>query len=154
MEKKVYGIYPGNLQDIQAINKLSETELFMAISSLDYYILAYKRVQVYNGGRSIDITEDEYALEYLINKTRNFGVELQKDERGKVIKIGDYAGWYQYHLTHFSKVLTKEEFDKFLDLKTKGYNVSRYLPEYSYLEYKKRMEHQNINNQMQHRRNA
>lgn len=142
MEKKVYGVYSGSIENLKEIDKLSEVELFLAISSLDNYILKYKRIQAYNMIRGLDITEDEFALEYLINKTKNFGVELEKDKEGRVIKTGDYAGWYEYFAKYFNKVLSKEEFRKFIELKSKGYNVSQYLPQESYLDYKKSKEEQ------------
>ena len=142
MENKIYGVYSGNIENLEEIEKLSEVELFLAISSLDNYILTYKRIQAYNMTRGLDITEDEYALEYLINKTKKFGVELEKDKMGRVIKKGDYASWYEYFANYFGKVLSKEEFKKFIDLKSKGYNVSKYLPQESYLQYKKNIEEQ------------
>lgn len=137
--KKIYGEYKGNIENLEEIEKLSEVELFLAISSLEYYITTYKKIIAYNMSRGMDITEDEYALEYLINRTQNFGVELKKDKQGRVIRTGDYASWYEYHHNHFGKILTKDEFKKFLELKTKGYNVSKYLPNESYLEYKKKL---------------
>lgn len=142
MERKVYGEYQGNIKNIDEIEKLNEIELFLAISSLESYILSYKRILAYNMTRGIDITEDEYALEYLINKTEKFGVELERDKDGRIIKTGDYSNWYQYHNNHFARTLSREQFREFLDLKSKGYNVSKYLPNDSYLEYKKRIQEQ------------
>lgn len=139
MKKKIYGEYPGSIKNVEDVNKLTEVELFLAISSLENYLLTYKRVTAFNMSKGIDISDDEYALEYLINRTQNFGVELEKDIQGKVIKTGDYACWYQYFMQHFNKILTRGEFKKFLELKSKGYNVSRYLPNDSYLEYKNKI---------------
>ena len=135
--EKVYGVYPGNLSNLDEIKKLTESELFMVISSLENYLLQYKRIAVRNASRCFDISEDEYALEFLIGKTAGFGVELEKDENGKVIRTGDYASWCEFHMKNFESSM---DFKKFLDLKAKGYNVSRYIPNSSYLEYKKRVE--------------
>ena len=80
MEKKVYGVYSGSIENLKEIDKLSEVELFLAISSLDNYILKYKRIQAYNMTRGLDITEDEFALEYLmhINYSLYFNCNIYK----------------------------------------------------------------------------
>ena len=48
---KVYGIYPGSLKNIDEVNKMSETQLFCAINSLECAIYDYKRIMVRNMNR-------------------------------------------------------------------------------------------------------
>jgi len=112
MEKKIYGVYPGSIKNLEEVENYSELELFLAIYSLESYILSYKRIVAYNMIKGVDTQESEYALEYLINKTQKFGVEIEKDSIGKSIRIGDYASWYEYYLTYVSSILNKEEFAK------------------------------------------
>lgn len=131
--KKIYGIYPGSIKYLEEIDNLNEVELFLAIQSLNNYILTSKELN------ECDLQDDEYALEYLINKTKKFGVEIEKDKNGKIIKNGDFLNWCEYYMKYFTKVLSREEFRKFLDLKSRGYNVSKYLPNGSYLNYKKKI---------------
>jgi hypothetical protein len=134
MKNKIYGQYPGSIKNIEEIKKLNEVELFFAISSLYNDLLSSKAKD-----KNIDTVEDEYALEYLMNQTEKFGVELEKSDDGRIIKSGDYASWYEYHLHYFNKKLKRNEFMQFLELKSRGYNVSKYLPNDSYLEYKKKI---------------
>lgn len=142
MSKENYEVFSNNIRKISNIDRFDEIELFLAISSLEYYILTYERIKAYNAGMGIDISGDKNLLECMIKKTQKFGVQLELDEDGKVIRSGDYMGWYEYHATHFNRTLSKEEFKKFIEMKSKGYNISKYLPSVPYLEYKNQKQEQ------------
>lgn len=154
---KVYGMYPGNIENfignIKIIDALGEFELFMFISSLTNYLNALKQVASFNTLEVNDIKETIYALEYMVSKTEKFGVILEKDNTGRLSSSEDYINWYKFHSNYFSKTLSKEELQKFLELKSRGYSLSRYLPDSSYIDYKTK-ENLEKNNIIKYRRTS
>ena len=127
-DTKIYGIYPGCV-DEEKVKNLSEVDLFFVIDELGtaiwrcYHGMANHRMSV------VDLTEDEYGLEYCIYQTTRFGVELDKPEIGKHLKkTPSYDAWYKFYYNHFNKVLSQEEWDEFLKVRRAGGDVSRFMP--------------------------
>lgn len=130
---KVYGIYPGSLKNIDEVNNMSETQLFCAINSLECAIYDYKRIMVRNMNRCIDISEDEYALEYLYNQVSKFGVELIKNNEGRVIRTGDFISWYEFQIAYIKKL---KELKK---IENTSIDPKKFVVNTSYLQFKEKM---------------
>lgn len=99
------------------VEVLTEVNVFLNILEKESLILAYKRNMVFGLSKGLDISLDEMDLNILKKSTQVFGVS--KDE---------YLNWYEYYLRHFNKVLNKEQFREFLDKRSKGEDVTSYLP--------------------------
>ncbi len=99
------------------VEVLNEVNVFLNILEKESLILAYKRNMVFGLSKGLDISLDEMDLNILKKSTQVFGVS--KDE---------YLNWYEYYLRHFNKVLNKEQFREFLDKRSKGEDVTSYLP--------------------------
>ena len=130
---KIYGIYPGCIKDVDAINNMSEIDLWLTIDGLGYHIwycnhqIAHERIE------RVDLTEEQYAMEYMVYQTKKFGVELSEPEIGKHIEPSmSYAAWYSFYSNHFKNVLSDEEWNAFMNAKNLGEDISKYLPQGSW----------------------
>ena len=99
-DEKIFGIYPGSIKDIDAVKKYSASELREQIFRISNKI----KDELNEDNISIqDILEDQYALEYLMQQTRQFGVLLPVPEKGKHIKATDsFNNWYVQNVTAFN----------------------------------------------------
>lgn len=123
IEDKIYGIYPGSIEDVEKINNLNEIDLFLAIDSLSYSLWKKKKDISLN----IDTTEDEYALDYMIYQTTKFGVDLSIPIDGnRIFKTSSYIAWYSFYKNHFKK--NKDTWKRFLYAKKNNFDISEYLP--------------------------
>lgn len=108
-ENKIYGLYPGSLQDIEKINTMNEIELYFAIYKLSWKIWESSR------NNDSDLEEDKYALEYLIYQTTRFGVELNEPcENKHILKTASYNAWYNFYSSYLKKFLNKEQWECFI----------------------------------------
>ena len=110
-DEKIYGIYSGSLQWPEMIDKLNEVDLYLQIDALKENI--YWKYKMASAAHSeLNTTEDDYALEYLIYKTKKFGTKIPEPKRGQHIRITEeYERWYEYYENHFKKNLTEEEWN-------------------------------------------
>lgn len=127
-EEKIYGIYPGSLVNPGLIDNLNEIDLYLQIDAVQENI--YWK---YNMGASahidINLTEDRYALEYLIYKTKKFGTKIPNPKKGKHIQLTEeYLMWYEYYENHFKNILSENEWNEFLRRKHNDEDVSEFLP--------------------------
>lgn len=128
-QEKIYGIYPGSIADTQKIENLSEVDLYFAIDALGYHIWYCNHSMAHDRIPRIDLTEEQYALEYLVYQTRKFGIELPDAEIGKHIpRTESYSAWYEFYHNHFYKVLNQNQFEDFKQRKLNGQNVDEYMP--------------------------
>lgn len=127
-DEKIYGIYSGSLQLPEMIDELSEVDLYLQIDALKENI--YWKYKMASAAHSqLNTTEDDYALEYLIYKTKKFGTKIPEPKRGQHIRITEeYERWYEYYENHFKKNLTEEEWNEFLIKKYNNEDVSEFLP--------------------------
>ena len=127
-DEKIYGIYSGSLQWPEMIDKLNEVDLYLQIGALKENI--YWKYKMASAAHSeLNTTEDDYALEYLIYKTKKFGTKIPEPKRGQHIRITEeYERWYEYYENHFKKNLTEEEWNEFLIKKYNNEDVSEFLP--------------------------
>lgn len=77
----------------------------------------------------IDLTEEEYAIEYMVYQTTKFGVELPEPEIDKhVTATPSYNAWYKFYSNHFKNVLSDEEWHAFQRARENGEDISAYMP--------------------------
>lgn len=126
---RIYGIDPGCIKDVESINNLSEVDLYFAIDAMGGHIWRCQHDASHGRIPPVDLTEENYALEYMSYQTTKFGVELNEPEIDKhITPTPSYNAWYNFYNNHFKHVLTDEQFQKFLDEKRKGNDVSAYMP--------------------------
>lgn len=128
-EHKIYGIYPDNIQNVNEVNNFDEVSLYLTIDSLNTYIKKCE-IDIENGDMPfIDLSEEKYALEYLIYQTTKFGVILPTPSYDKHIIITDsFNNWFNFYNNHFKNVLTKDEWNSFLMKRENGQDTSMYMP--------------------------
>lgn len=126
---RVFGIDKGSIQDVEKINNLSEVDLFLAIEGLGGHIWRCMHDMSHGRIEEIDLTEEQYALEYMVYQTTKFGVELPEPQPYKHIeKTPSYNAWYNFYRTHFKETLSQEEWDAFAIAKKSGMDVSQFMP--------------------------
>ena len=134
-KKRIYGLDPGSIKNTDQINKLSEIDLYFVIDALGYHIWSCNHQMSHNRIPKIDLTEEQYALEYLVYQTRKFGVEIPDAEEGKhVERTQSYDAWFRFFNNHFNNVLTDKQFKEFQLRKTKGENVDEFMPQGSWCD--------------------
>ena len=108
--KKIYGIYPGYIKNTQDIEEMGPSELFLYISYLSRYInntMEFVNENVEN----VDLSEEEYTLDYLIYQTTKFGIDIPEPEFGKRIEITDsFMDWYKIYYKYFKSIMSEEEY--------------------------------------------
>ena len=88
-KSRIYGIDPGSIKDVDEFNNLDEIDLWMNIDGLGFY-LWYCNHEMADGRMSrVDLTEEQYAMEYMVYQTKKFGVELRDPEEGKPSHLPD-----------------------------------------------------------------
>lgn len=120
ISNRIYGLDPGCIENILSFNMMDEVDLYFQIEALSKYILKYYQKK--------DLTEEQYALEYMVYQTTKFGVELPEPVLGEHIAVTpSYNAWYGFYFNHFKK-LSKEELDSYKLARKKGKDVSKFLP--------------------------
>ena len=134
VEKRVYGLDPGNLKNPREVKMLDEVALFLKIEELGCTIFK-AWYETKNSEQPVDVTEEEYALDFCAYQTKKFGVELTEDRTGEtLVKTPSYNAWYYFYRNHFYNNLSEEELHKFIELRKKGICASVFLPKKSWLE--------------------
>lgn len=127
-EEKIYGVYPGSFQMSGFVDSLNEVDLYLQIDALQENIY-WKYNMASAAHTEFNSTEDDYALEYLIYKTKKFGTKIPDPKKGEHIKITEeYERWYEYYENHFKRNLTENEWNEFLRRKHNNEDVSEFLP--------------------------
>ena len=126
---RIYGIDPGCVQDVEAVKNYSETDLFFAINYLASIIREIEHGRAGEIMSKANLTEEHYALEYLIYQTTKFGVELPEPAIDKhVTDTPSYRAWYYFYFNHFKNVLTAEEWEAFQEARKEGKDTSAFMP--------------------------
>jgi len=126
---RIYGIDPGSIKDIELINNLSEVDLYHQIDALGGHIWYCKHAMSHDRIPVIDLTEEEYALEYMVNQTRKFGVELPEPKiNNHLSPTASYFAWFRFYDNHFKNILSNEEWNAYQEAKRQGKDVSKYMP--------------------------
>lgn len=135
MEEKIYGVY-NTFGDSEALEALDEIDIWKMIDNLGgsiFWALHDSSKPWSNNVSKKDLVTAQYNLEYLVYSTRRFGVEFSKEpsitehvERGE-----SYNTWFKFWQNHF-KSMTNKEYDQFIDDKTSGKDISKYMPSNSW----------------------
>ena len=126
---RIYGKDPGSIQDVERIINLSEVELFLAIDGLGGHIWQCNHDMAHGRIPKIDLTEEQFALEFLVYQTTKFGVELAEPEIDKhILPTPSYQAWYNFYSNHFKNVLTDEEWNTFMQALNNGQDTSAFMP--------------------------
>ena len=126
---RIYGIDPGCISNVEKINNLSEVDLYFAIDVLGEHIWRSNHDMAYGRIPEFDLTEEQYALEYLVYQTTKFGVELPDPEIDKhITATPSYNAWYKFYADHFKYTLTDEQWDAFQLAQIEGKDTSMFMP--------------------------
>jgi len=126
---KIYGIYPGCIKDVEAVNNLDEANLYLMIDSLGGHIWRCKHDMAHDRIPEFDLTEEEYALEYMVYQTTKFGVELEEPSLDNhIVPTPSYKAWYKFYDNHFKNVLTDIEWNEFQRAQQKGLDTTVFMP--------------------------
>ncbi len=126
---RIYGIDPGSISDVEKINNLSEVDLYFAIDAMGGHIWRCRHDMAHGRIPKIDLTEEQYALEYMVYQTTKFGVELPAPEIGKhITATSSYKAWYKFYSSHFNDGLTDEQFNAFQQAQREGKDTSAFMP--------------------------
>ena len=126
---RIYGIDPGSISDVEKINNLSEVDLYFAIDAMGGHIWRCKHDMAHGRIPEIDLTEEQYALEYMVYQTTKFGVELPVPEIDKhITATPSYNAWYKFYSSHFKDVLTDEQWNAFQQAQRNGQDTSAFMP--------------------------
>ena len=129
--KKIYGIYPGNIRNVDKIDSLSEINLFFKIDSYIDYIIKLKDTT------NDDMSEELYALEYLIYQTKKYGVLFSEPRENEyLIPSESFIRWYSYYKEYFNNNFTNEEYRNLKFARINNDDVSSYLPKINWLDTK------------------
>jgi len=113
-EEKIWGIYPAFIKK-EELDKLDEFEIWKKIYNLSRSAFCYSTDthKVWNNNILLsDIDEVEYALEYLIYYTRNFGVEfdIEPTATSHIPKSISYINWFKYWEEYFNLLIGKKDY--------------------------------------------
>lgn len=126
---RIYGIDPGSIKDVERINNLSEVDLYFAIDAMGGHIWRCRHDMAHGRIPEIDLTEEQYALEYMVYQTTKFGVELPTPEIDKhITSTPSYNAWYKFYSSHFKDVLTDEQWNAFQRAQRNGQDTSAFMP--------------------------
>lgn len=125
---KIYGIYPGCCAP-EDIANLSEVDLYFHIDAMGEYIWRCQHEMYHGRMKKVDLTDAQYALEYMVYQTTRFGVELPEPAIDKhIIATPAYHAWYKFYSNHFKNVLTDEQWNEFQIAMNQGEDVSAFMP--------------------------
>lgn len=126
---RIYGIDPGSIKDVEKINNLSEIDLYFAIDAMGGHIWKCRHDMEYGRIPKIDLTEEQFALEYMVYQTTKFGVELPAPQIDKhITATPSYSAWYKFYSSHFKNALTDEQWNAFQKAKRNGQDISAFMP--------------------------
>jgi len=105
------------------------------IDSLGGHIWRCKHDMAHDRIPKFDLTEEEYALEYMVYQTTKFGVELEEPTiDNHVIATPSYKAWYKFYDNHFKNILTDIEWNEFQRAQQKGLDTTVFMPKGNWKE--------------------
>lgn len=126
---RIYGVDKGCIIDSEEINKLDEVDLYFRINAMGGHIWRCRHEMAHGRISQIDLTEEEYAIEYMVYQTVKFGVELPEPQIDKhITTTPSYIAWFKFYDSHFKYVLSDSQLKCFQQLKKEGKDVSAFLP--------------------------
>ena len=99
------------------------------IDSLGGHIWRCKHDMTHDRIPKFDLTEEEYALEYMVYQTTKFGVELEEPSiDNHIVPTPSYKAWYKFYYNHFKNVLTDREWNEFQQAQKNGSDTTAFMP--------------------------
>ena len=128
-DNRIYGIDPGFLENPEAYETMSEIELYWYIDTLSAHIWKTEEDMASGIIPKTDLTEEEYALDYMIYQTNRFGTEITIPKAGKqIILTPAYNAWYGFYSDYFNLVLSDEEWKTFQYAIKNNQDISIFMP--------------------------
>lgn len=125
--QRIYGLDPGCIKDVSIINNLSEINLYFMINAMEQYIRKCKYDMFLDRIPKIDLTEEQYALEYMVYQTTKYGVELDDPTVNKhIIPTDSYRLWFDFYSNYFKNIFTNESFNSFWQIQNNGLGSSMF----------------------------
>ena len=126
---RIYGIDKGSIKNTDSIDKLDEIDLFFKINSYITYVLKLRD----NG---YDFTEELYALEYLMYKTKKFGIDFDiPTENNYLLPSDSFIEWFKYYYNYLNSHCDGD-IKKLKFARLNEENIDQYLPKKSWIENK------------------
>ena len=136
--QRIYGLDPGCIKDVSIINNLSEINLYFMINAMEQYIRRCKYDMFLDRIPKIDLTEEQYALEYMVYQTTKYGVELDDPTVNKhIIPTDSYRLWFDFYSNYFKNIFTNESFNSFWQIQNNGLGSSMFVLEKKLQKVKK-----------------
>jgi hypothetical protein len=130
---RIYGIDPGSIKNTEAFKTMSEVDLYFNIDAMGGHIWRCRHDMSHGRIPEIDLTEEQYALEYMVYQTTRFGVELAEPTIDKHIETTpSYNAWYSFYSNHFKNTLTDDQWNDFQRAQRLGQDVSAFMPKGNY----------------------
>lgn len=138
VQEKIWGVYQTAF-DPEKIEELDEIDIWKKIDNLGgeiFWAIHDFNKPWRNGESWEDITNAQYALEYLIYYTRKYGVEFSREPSVSehVERSDSYNAWYNFWKNHFDS-MSEEEYNAFVDDKFNGKDISKYMPTDTWKEH-------------------
>ena len=126
---RIYGIDPGCIKDVEEINNLNEIDLYFMIDAIGGHIWRCRHDMAHGRIPEVDLTEETYALEYLVYQTTKFGVKLDEPTIDQhITATPSYRAWYEFYNNHFKHVLTDKQWNDYQNAKKSGQDTSEFMP--------------------------
>jgi len=106
-----------------------EVDLYFAIDAMGGHIWSCRHNMAHGRIPEIDLTEEQYALEYMVYQTTKFGVELEEPAIDKhITSTPSYWAWFRFYDNHFKNVLTDKQWNAFEEARRNGQDTSAFMP--------------------------
>jgi hypothetical protein len=130
-DKKIYGLYPGVYTDkVNEINNYNEQQMFFMFQLANNRFLRTLLDDEELIKQELDISEELYGFQYIINRTREYGVNITEPKLGRRIRMNNsIEKWYEYWNNYFYRKLDYIERCNFSRKLSNGEDVSIYRPE-------------------------
>ena len=127
---RIYGIDPGCIANSEEVAAYDAPRLNILINELGGIIWSTRHAMAHGWAPAdTDLTEEEYGIEFLVNQTRKFGVELPEPAYGKhITPTPSYREWFSFYHDHF-EALSEEDYKAMCDAMIANQDYSQYLPE-------------------------
>ncbi len=127
---RIFGIDSGSIKNPTEFSKMGEIELYFNIDAIGGHIWRCRHEMSHGRIQKIDLTEEQYAMEFMVYQTTRFGVELPSPEVGMhVIPSDSYWNWFRFYDNHFKNVLSNDEWKNFQNAQKNGEDISAFLPD-------------------------
>lgn len=136
-DKRIWGVY-NTFDNLEVLKELDEIDIWRTIDKLSGIIFWTIHDSNKPWGKKIskeELKNAQYNLEYLVYFTRNFGVEFTKEpsKDDHIERSESYDAWFRFWYDHF-KLMSKEEYKQFIEDKSNGKDISKYMPSSSWKE--------------------